>query len=94
MVVLATAAMVTRQVGTGGVSKVAVGASKWKEMEGENSAAFISGASTVPSSGRRALAPPLNVSGGNAGYEATQCMQAWQFSVREQTPIGVGKILR
>lgn len=34
MVVLATAAMVTRQVGTGGVSKVAAQASKWKEMVG------------------------------------------------------------
>lgn len=43
MVVLATAAMVTRQVSTGGVSKVAVGASKWKEMEGENRGAFIRG---------------------------------------------------
>lgn len=33
MVVLATAAMVTRQVSTGGVSKVAARAPKWKEME-------------------------------------------------------------
>lgn len=76
MVVLATAAMVTRQVSTGGGSKVAVGASKWKEMDGENRAAFIGGASSVPSSGGRPLAPPLNVSKGNAEYKAAQCMQA------------------
>lgn len=78
MVVLATAAMVTRQVSTGGVSKVAARASKWKEMEGENRAAFIRSASTVPSGGGRPLALPLNVSRGNADYEAAQCMQRWQ----------------
>lgn len=53
MVVLVTAAMVTRQVSTGGVNRVEALTSKWKEGEGQNRPSFIRSNSTVPTSGSR-----------------------------------------